>query len=225
MTDARTFWNQYYADKDFENEKPNECLVRMMSHLQKGKVLDLAMGIGVNAIYLAKAGFQVEGFDVSDVAVDKAMACALREEVQIEAIRTDLDMYLMPLMRYDSIVMLNFKPQLKRFYGELFRGLKQGGTLLVSSYGTDEMQEAIGKQDIYKDYYFHSNELLRHLSGLKILFYQELEVDGRHVVQCLAQKPFDKDALKYKLFDMHSENGSEPKKSKHLELAEQLFKK
>lgn len=224
MTDAKHYWNEYF-EKHQNLGDPDEFLVQMLPRLQKGKVLDLAMGNGVNSLLLAKNGFKVEGFDVSNVAVKQAQFHAVEQGVSLVADCLDLDMYLMQLMTYDSIVMINFKPQLKRFYGELVRGLKQGGTLLISSLGVEAMNDAIARTESFKDYYFESNEVLRHLHGLKILFYQESEVNGRHVVQCLAQKPFDKDALKYNIFDMHTEGSGEPKKSKHLELAEALFKK
>jgi hypothetical protein len=61
-------------------------------------------------------------------------------------------------------------------------------------------------------------------TSIPILFYQEGLVDGKHVAQCLAQKPHDKDAAKLKLFDM-STKGKDLESSKHLELAEKLFKK
>jgi hypothetical protein len=59
---------------------------------------------------------------------------------------------------------------------------------------------------------------------MRILFYQEAHIDGKHLVQCLAQKPVDKDAAKYNLFDMHTKQ-VDSEKSKQLELAEKLFKK
>jgi hypothetical protein len=83
----------------------------------------------------------------------------------------------------------------------------------------------MSSEEAYKNIYFTSNELLSHLKDLQILFYQEGEVDGVHVVQCLARKRLDRDAVKYDLFNMRSGSDRREEKSRHLELAEQLFKK
>jgi len=120
--------------------------------------------------------------------------------------------------------MTYFRPSVPRYYTSIMSALKQGGTLLIDSYGVPEMPEAIGADESYRNIYYSSNEILRQLKGMRILFYQEGLVDGRHVVQCLAQKPTDKDAAKLNLFDM-STKGKDLENSKHLELAEKLFKK
>jgi hypothetical protein len=144
--------------------------------------------------------------------------------VSIDANVADLDLFLLGLMEYDSIIMTFFKPPLARYYSELIRALKQGGTLLVHSYSTEEMTEALGEDEAYRNCYFKTNELLKNLQGLQILFYNEGEVDGKSVVQCLARKPLDKDAAKYNLFDMSTAAPPQPKSSQK-DLAEALFKK
>ncbi|MEZ4741640.1 MAG: hypothetical protein R3B45_04210 [Bdellovibrionota bacterium] len=63
------------------------------------------------------------------------------------------------------------------------------------------------------------------MSGLLILFYQEAMINGTNVVQCLAKKPIDKDAIKYDFLNMHSKSDKPHPKSRQMELAEQLFKK
>lgn len=223
--DAQSYWDQYYSSQNHAFGKaPSSFLAQMTPRLQKGKCLDIAMGEGRNAVYLAQHGFDVRGFDISEVAVDHARKLAIDTGVTITADRTDMDMFLMGVMTYDCIVMTHFKPNVPRYYSEMIRALKQGGTLLVESHMVGEMTEAIGKEESFRDQYFGSNELLRNISGLRILFYQEGEVDGHHVVQCLAQKPVDKDAAKYNLFNMNS-SSQDKGKSKHLEIAENFFKK
>ncbi|MFH1356299.1 MAG: hypothetical protein ABII18_04110, partial [bacterium] len=84
-------------------------------------------------------------------------------------------------------------------------------------------KEIIPQDEAYRDYYFKPNELLHHLKGLRILYYNEGLVDGRHVLQCVAQKPMDKDVAKYNAFDMGS--GEKPKKDSAREALEAMFKK
>ena len=144
--------------------------------------------------------------------------------VTFETKRIDMDLVLFKVMENDSIIMTLFKPSVPRYYSEMIRSLKQGGTLLVESYLIDEMTEGIGKSEAYKNYYFFPNELLNHLRDLRILYYHEGMIDGRHRVQCLAMKPLDKDAVKYGLFDMHVKQ-KEVTISPQLKMAEAFFKK
>lgn len=223
--DARTFWDAKYTEKPFGAGKgPNEFLHQMLHRLEKGKVLDIGMGEGQNAVYLAQKGFNVKGFDISKVAVEHARQLAKDTAVVIDAQAADLDLYLFGIMEYDSIIMTKFRPGNTRYYTNIISALKQGGTLLIESYGVGEMSEALGKDEDFRNYYFHSNEILKNIAGLRILFYQEGLVDDKYVVQCLAQKPIDKDAAKLKLFDMSTKK-NDVESSKHLELAEKLFKK
>jgi cyclopropane fatty-acyl-phospholipid synthase-like methyltransferase len=224
MKDARSYWDETYKQTPYLYGKaPSQFIVEMLPRLQKGKLLDVAMGEGRNAVYLAQKGFTVRGFDISDVAVTHARNLAKETGVEITAERADLDLYLMGLMEYDSIVMSHFRPVVTRYYTSMISALKQGGTLLIDSLSTQSMDEAISKEESYRNFYFHSNEILKALNGLRILFYQEAMIGDRHVVQCLAQKPIDKDAARLNLFDMHSKSAKD-ESSKQLELAEKLFK-
>lgn len=225
MKTADAYWNEFYAKTAYQHGKgPSDFLVQMLPRLQKGKVLDIAMGEGANAVYLAKQGFTVRGIDISQVAVKRATDLAAENSVEIETKRADLDMFVMGLMEFETVVMHNFKPVTPRYYSDIVRALKQGGTLIVESLMSEEMREPIGKDESFRNFYFEPNELLNSLKGLRILFYSEGIVDGRHVVQCLAKKPLDKDALRYKLFDMHAKD-IDSGTSRHQKLAEQLFKK
>ena len=225
MADAKSYWEKYYAEKKFVDGKaPTQFLVDMVPRLQKGKVLDVAMGEGSNACYLAQKGFEVKGFDISKTAVERAKSLSKEMNLTIDAQSADLDLYIMGLMEYDTIIMTYFRPGVKRYYSNIISALKQGGTLLVHSHTTQQMGEAIGRDEDFRNFYYSSNELLQNLAGMRILFYQEGLVDGKHIVQCLAQKPVEKDAAKLGIFDMHTK-GHEKTKSKQLELAENLFKK
>lgn len=226
MATAKEYWNSYYQDNCFARGKePSRFVQQMISRLQKGKTLDLAMGEGVNAAFLAQKGHQVKGFDISKVAVERAQKLAQDSGVSLEAQVADLDLFLFGLMEYDCVIMCRFKPIVDRYYSEVIRSLKQGGTLLIDSLSVEEMNEAIGKDENYRHYYFRTNEVLHHMKGMHILYYNEGEDEaGKQVVQCLARKPLDKDAVKYGLFDMHSKTENKGP-SNQMKLAESLFKK
>lgn len=219
------YWDKLYNEEVFRAGKaPLGFLTQMLPRLQKGKALDIGMGEGANSVYLAQQGFSVKGFDLSPVAVSRAQALARDTGVFIDVKAADLDLFILGLMEYDTIVMTFFRPPISRYYSEMIRALKQGGTLLIHSYSTGEQKEPLGPEDAYRNYFFNSNELIFALKGMRILFYNESDVDGKSVVQCLAQKPIDKDVAKYNLFDMGSAQNESPKTTQR-DLAESLFKK
>jgi len=226
--DAREYWNSYYQANSFKDGKiPSDFLRTNLNRLSKGVTLDVAMGEGINATFLASQGFKVKGIDIADVAVERAKALALDMNVELDTIRSDLDLHMFGLMEYDCIIMQNFKPSITRYYNEIIRALKQGGTLLIESPMVKEMTEALGKEETYRDFYFNSNEILREIfPHLRIIFYQETKVNQRWMIQCLAEKPVDRDAVKYGFFDISSKANTEHStSSKQIELAEKLFKK
>jgi SAM-dependent methyltransferase len=225
--DARSYWNDFYTHQknEVDIQKPSIFLSEIWERLSKGLTLDLAMGSGENAVFLSQKGFKVRGFDVSDVAIEMALHRAEMSKISMEARRCDLDLHVFGLMEYDSVLMMNFKPSISRYYSEIIRSLKQGGTLVIEAPLISEMKEAVGKNESYKDIYFHSNEVLKELGkDLRILFYNESRSNGVQVVQCLAMKPIDRDAERYKLFDLSATTGGDSSRSsKQLELAEKLF--
>jgi tellurite methyltransferase len=222
---AEDYWNEFYTKSPFLGGKsPDPFLKKFINRLQKGKTLDIGMGEGQNAVFMSQNGFKVKGLDFSKSAIENAKNLASENCQTLEIEQVNIDLFILGLMEYDSIIMMNFKPSIKRYYTEIIRALKQGGTLLVKSYMDSEVTEILGPEDAYKNYYFFSNELLQNIKDLKILYYSEDVIDGKKVVECLAQKPLDKDAAKYNLFNMQSEQ-KDLGMSKQRELAESLFKK
>ena len=61
-------------------DDPSTFLVENIDLLPLGRALDVAMGSGRNSIYLARMGFQVEGIDISEEAVQTAL-CRLRQKM------------------------------------------------------------------------------------------------------------------------------------------------
>ena len=66
-------------------------LVENLDLLPKGRALDIAMGSGRNAIYLAGEGFTVEGVDISTAVVNTALKSAKEAGVLLTAKIADLE--------------------------------------------------------------------------------------------------------------------------------------
>ena len=73
--------------------EPAEFLKDHINRLPQGRALDIAMGEGRNAVYLAKKGFIVDGVDISEVGLKKTRLLARNNHVMINTIDADLNTY------------------------------------------------------------------------------------------------------------------------------------
>lgn len=180
-------WNTRYAgDRYLFGKEPVLSLKNNLDHLKRGRTLDIAMGEGRNAVFLAQNGFQVEGVDCSSVAIEKVGKLAAEKGVQVEAKTQNLDFFLMPLMKYDTILMTYYRPQ-ARFFSEIRRGLVAGGTFLLEAYTVDQAKHAPNPNLDFEEC-FKPNEILQHLRDFRLLYYKEIPDGQAHTVQLIAKK-------------------------------------
>jgi hypothetical protein len=70
------------------SRKPNQLLVEAVRHRKPGTALDVGMGQGRNAIFLAKEGWEVTGFDSADEGVRHSPS--IKEHAVCESPKADL---------------------------------------------------------------------------------------------------------------------------------------
>lgn len=178
-------------DKKYETEayifgkEPVEFLREHMDILPRGKALDIAMGEGRNAVFLAKHGFVVDGCDISERAIKKARELARENHVTIHAFVADLETYELPKDTYDVIACFYYLqrdlvPQMKA-------ALKPGGMIIYETY-TTENRELGFEGPKNEDYLLRSNELLHLFKDLKILYYREVVLNNKKAIASLIAK-------------------------------------
>ncbi len=182
-------WEERYAGEGYLfGKEPIAFLKHYVGTLKQGKAIDIAMGEGRNTVFLAQQGFTVEGVDCSTKGIEKAKALAAEKNVTIDVKTQNLDFFLMPLMKYQTILMTYFRPQ-ARFFSEVRRGLVAGGTFLLEAYTTEHYKKQsppnplLDFEECYKP-----NEILAHLKDFHILYYREMPEGSSHTVQLIAQK-------------------------------------
>lgn len=84
--DEAELYDSIYAKGVDFNTAPNQFLVDVTSTLRAGRALDVGMGMGRNALHLARKGWDVTGFDVSAVGVQHAQATAKAERLTLQAV-------------------------------------------------------------------------------------------------------------------------------------------
>ena len=158
--------------------EPTQFLVENVKLLPKGRVLDVAMGSGRNAIYLAKLGFDVEGVDVSPEAVNIALESARKVGVIIKAQVADLEGdYLIEKDTYEVIICFNYLQ--RSLVSQIKDGLRKGGMVVYETFIVD--QAKFGKPR-NPDYLLKHNELLNMFRDFRCLRYREGIIDGRRAI-------------------------------------------
>jgi SAM-dependent methyltransferase len=171
------------------NTKPNAFLVEMTRGLTPGRALDVGMGQGRNALYLAQHGWAVTGFDPADKAVAAARADAQRLGVTLDARVLRDDQFDFGKEQWDLIVFsyVGVRGVVARAYDSL----KPGGMVVVEAFHRDATKtERIGDEVV-----FDTNELLRLFERCRVIRYEDTEDVGDfgqkrlRLVRLFAQKP------------------------------------
>lgn len=182
FADDRGAWDKTYNRKDYVfGKEPAAFLVKHVGQLPKGPALDLAMGEGRHAVYLAKKGFQVEGVDFSSVALRKAQKLAAENGVKIKVVNADLNKYKIRPGAYS--VILNFYYLQRSLFPQIVAGLKKGGVLVFETNTLEQLKNPTGK-DFEREYLLEAGELKKAFAELEILHYSETN-DGKDAVASL----------------------------------------
>lgn len=92
--DPKGYWDARYLERDqIWSGKVNAVLRSVAETLPPGRALDLGCGEGGDAVWLAEQGWEVLGFDISEVAVARARRAAAERGLDDRTLRftaTDL---------------------------------------------------------------------------------------------------------------------------------------
>jgi len=165
--------------------EPARFLTENLDILPKGRTLDVAMGRGRNAVYLAKMGFEVEGIDISPEAVHAALERARSVGVSLNARIADLENdYLIERGAYHLILCFNYLQ--RSLIPQIKEGLRVGGMVVYETFIVD--QARFGKPT-NPDYLLKHNELLEMFRDFRCLRYREgLAEKERAVASIIAEK-------------------------------------
>lgn len=163
-------WDERYQ----QQQKPAQpCWVLAAhQHLLAGSKnttsLDLACGLGGNALLLAQHGFDSHAWDNSVVALNKCQQTALQQGLTVTTLQRDVEAQPPPPNSFDLIVVSHFlhRPSCSA----LIDALRPGGLLFYQTYHQQKLS-SIGPNR--ESFLLKPNELLHLFSPLHILFYRE----------------------------------------------------
>ena len=170
MSEAdRERWNAKYAAGTYAaRTHPSALLAGWMDRLPRGRALDVACGMGRNAIHLAAHGYAVDAMDISGVALARARERAGAAGVEVNWIETDLERPDLAGGAYDVIVVARFldRPLIPR----LIDALRPGGHVV---YDHHYITPADVGGPASRRFRARPNELLDRFRALRVLFYEE----------------------------------------------------
>lgn len=168
----REMWNDIFENNKMKFRAEASAFVkRAVKGRPPGRALDLGMGTGRNALFLAAEGWTVTGVDISDVAVAKAVQSAKTAGLTLKTVTAGLDEFEPGDGEWDLVVLsfMQFwianadQAKLDR----ITKALAPGGILLVEGFAAED---APGGPKMG----FQPNALLRYFgTSVRVIEYQD----------------------------------------------------
>lgn len=167
----RIMFNNIYSNSNASGftVRPNALLVSAVKGRKPGRALDIGMGQGRNAIFLALEGWSVTGFDISDAGLEVAKKNAARVGVQIDTVLKSREDFDFGTAQWDLIVVAyeTIPVETVSYVARLRDSLRPGSLLVVETTASDAGQRLTRSVDV------DSARLLRTLDGFRILHFED----------------------------------------------------
>ena len=184
-------WNKHYLSTDATANNAANLLINNQYLLPKnGLALDLACGLGDNALWLAKSGFETQAWDLSSVACERLQQTAKEAGVVITTQERNVEQQPPEANSFDIIVVRFFL--CREITSHLVKALRPGGLLFYETFTRTRVCDSGPKNP---DYRLKEGELLTLFSELSPRVYREESVIGdttlgqRNIAQLIAEKP------------------------------------
>jgi tellurite methyltransferase len=183
-------WDRRYRSTERPAEDleaaPNPLLINTAARLKPGKVLDLACGMGRNALWLAEHGWRVTAVDGSPAAIAILRDRARGQGLAVDARVADLEKgeYQIEPSNWDFIAICYYLQ--RDLFEPAKRGVMTGGVLMAIVHTTEPGEEPT-------DHRLRPGELQRYFSGWEILHHYEGKPNDpahqRRVAEIVARRP------------------------------------
>lgn len=166
-------WDTIYRAKIQQTDQQHIKAAYVLENFQhllpvQGQALDLASGLGANALLLAQHRLQAHAWDISSVAITHLRQTAKSLNIEIKTAVRDIINDPPPQNTFDVIVISQFLE--RSIMPNIIAALRQNGLLFYQTFTRDQQQDG-GPSN--KKYRLDKNELLNLCKKLHILIYQE----------------------------------------------------
>jgi SAM-dependent methyltransferase len=155
LADERSFWNATYREpREFP---PSAFLRDVVKNQRPGRALDIGMGQGRNALFLATQGWKVTGIDISDEGIRQARAAAARRKLALEMILGDYGTWDHGSEAWDLVLLIYTDDDANK----VRRSLKHGGLIVSERFHVDANPRIGTTPDAFARVYGDGFEILR----------------------------------------------------------------
>lgn len=172
---TRLKWDRIY--RDWKGPLPGAATVLSENeHLlpASGRALDLACGLGGNAMFLARRGFEVDAIDISEVGIEALNSVARAEALPIDTRVADVMERQWSAQGYDVIVVARFLE--RALAQDIADALKPGGLLFYQTFV--ESKPCVSGPGNPR-FLLRDNELIRLFGRLLIRYYRDEALTGK----------------------------------------------
>jgi len=161
-------WDQIYQSETIHSEPASVLSENLFLLPAAGIALDLASGLGANAMLLAKQGLTTQAWDISAVALRKLQQQADAHAIAIRTFTQEITAQSFSANCFDVIVVSRFLD--RSICNAIMESLKPNGLLFYQTYTQYKSSEQGPKNPRYL---LAENELLQIFSSLKLVYYRE----------------------------------------------------
>jgi SAM-dependent methyltransferase len=167
------FDRTYSSDAPRFATAPNALLVEAVRDLKPGRALDVHMGQGRNAVYLASKGWAITGFDYSAEGVRNAREAAKKAGLAMTALVRRHEEFDFGRVQWDLVVMsYTWVPLRGEYVDRIIESLKPGGLIVF-----EHLMDESGSENA-APWLPRPNELLKVFGRLRILRYEDVRADA-----------------------------------------------
>jgi SAM-dependent methyltransferase len=143
------FWDERYSAKEYVyGTEPNQFFKEQLAKVfPAGKLILPGEGEGRNAVYAASLGWQVEAFDQSPVAMQKAKKLAEKNGVNFNYSIVDLLEFKPKKNFYDcaAVIFVHLIPvHRNEFHKNIIDSLKTGGRIILELFSKNQFGKSSG---------------------------------------------------------------------------------
>lgn len=195
----RNIWDEIYSGENaVYGMEPEYKLVKYLHHATKGRVLDIGCGEGRNSLFFAENGFEIDGIDISEVAINKCKQTFAEYGYAINLKNADLKNLSLTPNSYSVIIVawvLNFfkGAEVVEIIEKLKRALSPGGLIYIGVFSTRDPKMAVEEREPYETekntfydkqkkhwvHYFDKHEIMVNFKGYTVIsISEELYLEG-----------------------------------------------
>jgi len=142
LSDIATHYDLTYA---LTKEQPNQTAPFLIEILQKfstpagsPKALDIGSGMGRNALFAARKGYQVTAVDIARIGLNQIQNSAAANHLSITTVLQDINHFNFGKQRWDLIMLIDFPFPYQTLLPKIIEGLKPHGIIVLEEVSNKE---------------------------------------------------------------------------------------